>query len=157
MKALELPINSGRTYFNAAIPDLEICLGQLEKYDGVTNSNSHRKDDFCDALATLADATLPKTHEEVKAEDPKAAQQRREREEDEYRQAAMRDHHNRVFGGGAQPEVLTRTEWERRQRGAPQFPTEPAPQQQPAFVKPFPRGGGSSAQLPPNMRGNPKR
>jgi len=140
VKALELPIHSGRMYFNAAIPDLEICLGQLERFDGTTNSNSHRKDDFPDSLAILADACLPKTHEEVAKEDPKEAQQRKDREEVEFERERRQAYHDRMHGGPSQPE---------QEQPPPQTPA-------PVYRPPTAMGNGF-ATLPGNMRGNPNK
>ncbi len=152
-KRLELPIQQGRIFFNAAISQLEECLLQLEKFDGRA-SHSHKKDDFVDSLVLLADAMLPQTH--VEPEDPKVAEARKEREEKEYDDARRRAFHDRLISGGVQPTVTTRTQYEAMQRGQPQFPPEPAPTPTSAHPRQFPRGGGF-ATLPGNMRGNPNK
>jgi Terminase RNaseH-like domain len=151
VKRLEGPLQSGRLFFNAAIPDLEVMLLQLEKFDG-RPSHSHKKDDFCDSLQLLASATLPRTHAEP--EDPKAAEERKKREEEEYDRARRQAYHDRMVGGGVQPEVLTASEWARRQRGEPQFP-EPETPPIPVAPKHFPRGG-NFARLPSVMTRNRK-
>ncbi|MGB7729588.1 MAG: hypothetical protein WBL50_16275 [Candidatus Acidiferrum sp.] len=157
IKRLEGPLQQGRLYFNSAIADLEICLLQLEKFDG-SPSHSSKKDDFCDSLALLAEAMLPRTHEEeVK---PEVAAIRREREEAEYKEAVRRDHHDRMFGGRQQPNVQTRTQWEQQQRGGSGIEqTPPAPAPAPSAYRPRPPIGNPFGRLPSGMRGlnGPKR
>jgi predicted phage terminase large subunit-like protein len=157
VKKLELPISDGRLWFVGA-HWIEAALQQLEKFDGVTSSNSHRKDDFPDALAILWDAFGPKVQEEIKEEDPETKarkEQQRENDEEHFRRTQM---HSRMFGNEALPRVQTRTEWEAMQRGGSEFqpPVTPAA---PAAYHPgqaAPRGGGF-ASLPTNMRGRPQR
>lgn len=149
VKSLELPLSDGRLWFASGNIKLEEGLNQMEKFDGITLSNSHRKDDFPDSVGLAWEHLGPKHEDEKKVED---SEEKRRAAEDEERKAALMQHHERMFGGGYHPEVLTRTEWERRQRGEPQFPAEPQPQQpQPSFQKPFPRGAGF-AVLPSAMR-----
>lgn len=165
---LELPLGSGRLYFNSAISELEACLLQLEKFDGITNSNSHRKDDFCDSLSLLAEALLPRTHEEIKEEDPEIAKQRKSREEEDYARGMRQAYNDRMFntgkgivsGRGEEPSranVSTARQWGNK-------PTEPAPEPAtpaPAHEKRFPTGGRGNpfggGILPSGMRGGPRR
>lgn len=88
VKGLELPISDGRIWFTSA-PWTEAALLQLEKFDGVTKSNSHRKDDFPDALAVMFDAAGPKYLEEVPVEDVEARRLQDEEEGALMRKQAM--------------------------------------------------------------------
>src|SRR5258708_2876827 len=148
VKSLQLPISDGRLWFVAA-HWTEAALQQLEKFDGVTSSNSHRKDDFPDAVALLWDAFGPKVQEEIKEDDPETKarkEQQRENDEEHFKRQQM---HSRMFGNEALPRVQTRTEWEAMQRGGGgSQPPPPAAPAAPAFTKPFPRGGGSFANIP---------
>lgn len=151
VKKLELPLSDGRLWFVGA-HWTEAALMQLEKFDGVTSSNSHRKDDFPDALAILWDAFGPKVQEEIKEEDPETKarkQQQREDDEDHFRRSQM---HSRMFGNEALPNVQTRTQWEAMQRGrGGSQPAPAAPAATSAHPRHFPRGGGF-ASLPSNMK-----
>jgi hypothetical protein len=156
VKKLELPISDGRLWFVGA-HWTEAALMQLERFDGVTSSNSHRKDDFPDALAMLWDAFGPKIQAEIKEDDPETKarkEQQRENDEDHFKRQQM---HSRMFGNEPLPRVQTRTEWEAMQRGGGGSQPPPAAPAAPAAYRPFPRGGGSFAILPGNMRGNPNK
>lgn len=96
VKGLELPLSDGRLWFYLSTWT-EPALLQLEKFDGVTKSNSSRKDDFPDALGLLWQEVGPKYAEEVKPEDS-AEKARLEEEEG----ARMRRQHaySQMFGEG---------------------------------------------------------
>jgi hypothetical protein len=97
IKSLELPLSDGRLWFTTS-HWTEAALLQLEKFDGVSRSNSHRKDDFCDALGLLYAEFGPRYHEELQTEDV----EKREREADEEaRRERQRHFHNAMFGGPA--------------------------------------------------------
>ena len=134
VKKLELPLSDSRLWFVSS-HWTEAALLQLEKFDGITASNSHRKDDFPDALGSLWEAFGPKHQEEVKKEDEE--KRKAEQAEEETREA-RRQFHDRMFGGSyTQPK-----------------PVEPPPTpqaQQPA--RQFPRGG-NFASLPNVFRRN---
>src|SRR5258708_10209152 len=113
-----------------------MCLLQLEKFDG-RPSHSHKKDDFADSLSLLA-FLLPMTHEEIKKEDPEEAERRKREAEEEYAREMRREYHDRMHGGTAfsgtrlKPRTsvdtsIAHSEWQRQQRGEPQFPEAPAP------------------------------
>ncbi len=127
----------------------EAALQQLEKFDGVTSSNSHRKDDFPDAVALLWDAFGPKVQEEIKEDDPETKarkEQQRENDEEHFKRQQM---HSRMFGNEALPSVQTQSEWMRSHGNGGEFPPpSSAPAAPAAFTKPFPRGGGSFANIP---------
>jgi hypothetical protein len=137
----------GRLFFYQGIADLETCLLQLEKFDG-RPSHSHKKEDFCDSLAILADAMLPRTHEEPV--NPEDVERRQRAAEAEYENERRRAYHERIVNGG-QPvdNSMRHSEWQRQQRGEPQF-LPAAPAQQPATR--FPNGAGRFASLPSTFR-----
>jgi hypothetical protein len=94
VKGLELPLSDGRLWFHLA-PWTEAALLQLEKFDGIQKSNSHRKDDFPDALGLLWQEVGPKYAEEIKPEDA----ERREQEAEEEAQRMRRQHsYDQMFG-----------------------------------------------------------
>lgn len=163
-KRMEVPLATGRLYFNSAIADLEACLLQLEKFDGAP-SHSTKKDDFVDSLRMLCEALLPSTFVEVET-DADAAQRKKQREQnlkEEESRRQRQEYHDRMFnagkgiisGRGEEPSranVSTARQWGNK-------PTEPAPEPvapQPAHPKHFPRGG-FAVVLPPGMRGGPRR
>jgi len=132
VKVLELPLADGRLWFVAA-NWTEPSLLQLERFDGVTNSNSHRKDDFPDALAIMFEQFGPRHQEEKKEEDSEA---RKMQIEEEQRKQALMAHHSRMFSTS--------------DVNFHQLPKEPPQQPQSSSVRSFPRGGGF-AVLPSAM------
>lgn len=157
IKKLELPLANDQLWFRQSSWDFDAVVAQFTKMDGgvFVSSNSHRKLDAPDAISLGYEQHFPRSlQEQEPPEDPKTEQQRKEIEEQEYQRAARQDFYNRMMGGGAQPSVQTRTEWERRQRGEPQFPATPEPAPQ-AHPKHFPRGSGF-AVLPTGWRGRPR-
>ena len=129
---------------------------QLEKFDGIHSSNSHRKDDFPDALAMLWDAFGPKVKEEIKEDDPETKARKQEQNENDEAHFQRQQMHSRMFGNEALPRVQTRTEWEAMQRGGSAFepPATPKPL---AAYRPRTAMGNGFATLPGNMRGNPTK
>jgi hypothetical protein len=160
IKKLELPLSLDMLWFRQSSSwDFDAVVAQFVKMDGgiFVSSNSHRKLDAPDAISLAYEQYFPRSLQEQEPEDPKALAERKNEQEEEFERARRQSMRDRMFGNSSLPEVLTRTEWERRQRGEPQFPTAPEPQQpRSGFVKPFPRGGGVGAVLPPGMRGGPK-
>ena len=154
IKRLEVPLATGRLYFNAAIADLEACLLQLEKFDG-TPSHSTRKDDFPDSLHLLCEALLPGTFVEVET-DADAERRKKQREQnlkEEESRRQRQEYHDRMHGGPQTGYVSTAKDWAGKStEPAP----EPQPAPQPAHAKRFPMGG-SFVVLPPGMRGGPRR
>jgi hypothetical protein len=134
---LELPISDGRIWW-ANHPGLEEHLNQLEKYDG-TRSNSHRKDDYVDTLGLAQQHFGVKHREELPKEVDEKTKRAREEEFERERRRAM---HAAMFAPT---------------NDKPHSTAQAEPQKQPAFVRPFPQGGGNFAQLPRNMRGRPNR
>ena len=94
-KALELPFSDGRLWLCSA-PWTESVLLQLEKFDGIHNSNSHRKDDAVAALSLLFQELGPKYQEEISTEDLKQREQ--ELEEGATRERT-RHFYNAMFSG----------------------------------------------------------
>ena len=134
VKALELPISDGRLWFSAGNAVLEAGLLQLEKFDGITSSNSHRKDDWPDSCALAWEHFGPKHKDEVKTED---VEKRKQEAAEEEAREARRQFHSRMFGG---------TNY------TPPKPVEQPRTPQPAVHRPFPTGAGSFAQLPSSFR-----
>jgi len=97
VKSLQLPLSDGRLWFTSSFScGTEAALLQLEKFDGVSRSNSHRKDDFPDSLSLLWQEFGPRYQEEVNVEDEEKRRQEMERED-----AAIRRRHlyDAMFGG----------------------------------------------------------
>ncbi len=97
VKSLELPISDGRFWLCSA-PWTEAALLQLEKFDGVTRSNSHRKDDWPDAASLMWAECGPKYQDEIPVED---LEKRRTEEEEEGRRERQRHFYQRMFSGDA--------------------------------------------------------
>jgi hypothetical protein len=95
VKGLELPLSDGRLWFTTS-HWTEAGLLQLEKFDGIQRSNSHRKDDFPDAVSLLYQELGPKYQEEVKTED---VEQRRMEEEEEGARERRQHFYNAMFSG----------------------------------------------------------
>jgi hypothetical protein len=95
VKGLELPLSDGRLWFTTS-HWTEAGLLQLEKFDGVSRSNSHRKDDFPDAVSILYQELGPKYQEEIQTED---LEQRRREEEEEGARERRRHFYNAMFSG----------------------------------------------------------
>jgi hypothetical protein len=115
VKGLELPLSDGRLWFQSS-SWTEAALLQLEKFDGVSRSNSHRKDDFPDAVSLLYQELGPKYQEEIQSED--LEQRQRELEEEGARER-RRHFYDRMFSGPAPqraPQVVEAVE---------QTPTDP--------------------------------
>ena len=67
-KALELPLSGGRLWFYSA-PWNDYVFGEFQKFDGMTKSNSSRKDDSIDAISVLWAECGPKYQDEIPVED----------------------------------------------------------------------------------------
>jgi hypothetical protein len=97
VKSCELPLSDGRIWFTSS-HWTENALLQLEKFDGIHNSNSHRKDDFPAALSLLFQELGPKYQDEIPLEDSEA--RRREQEEEGARERKQH-FYNAMFSGDA--------------------------------------------------------
>src|SRR6266851_618285 len=89
VKQLELPIADGRFWFTGNTTWIEQLLLQFEKFDGVTRSNSTRKDDGPDACSILWQEFGPRYQEEVKSEDHEQREQQLEEEAARVRRQQM--------------------------------------------------------------------
>lgn len=96
VKVLENPIHDGRIYFSSGNAKLEEGLNQMEKFDGVTPSNSHRKDDWPDSVALAWENLGPRHQEEIPVED---LENRRMEEEEEGARERRRNFYNSMFSG----------------------------------------------------------
>jgi hypothetical protein len=97
VKALEPMIPEGTLWFIASAIWNEQVIAQFTKFDGVTKSNSSRKDDSPDAVAIGIESFFPRTQEEKQP----TTQQDRERQEEEEKarqQMMQQDMYRRMFG-----------------------------------------------------------
>jgi hypothetical protein len=140
--ALQLPISDGRIWFASSSGwDVEPALLQLEKFDGITPSNSHRHDDWPDALGLLHSEFGVRYQAEIKQENPEDAEKRKQEAEEEYAREQRRAYHDRMHGGAYTPPP--------KAEQPPPAPQQPAPR--------FPSGAGNFNILPPGMRGINRR
>jgi hypothetical protein len=103
-KRLELPLLEDRLWFATGEWN-EVCFKQLCDFDGLTKSNSHRKDDFVDSLGLFWVTYGPKYEPKEDVTTDPEEQKRIEKEaEEEQRRELSRAHHARMFGdaGGNQ-------------------------------------------------------
>jgi hypothetical protein len=117
VKGLELPLSDGRLWF-ATAHWTEAALLQLEKFDGVSRSNSHRKDDFPDAVSLLYQELGPKYQEEIQAED---LEKRRVEEEEEGARERRRHFYNAMFSGKSPQRAPEPAVEERPQKSDPRL------------------------------------
>ena len=94
-KALELPLSTGRLWFYSA-PWNDYVFGEFQKFDGVTKSNSSRKDDSIDGISVMFQEVGPKYQDEIPVED---LEKRRMEEDEEGARERRRHFHNAMFGG----------------------------------------------------------
>jgi hypothetical protein len=94
-KGLELPLSDARLWFVSASWN-DLVYDEFQKFDGVTRSNSHRKDDAVDAISVLWAECGPKYQDEVPTED---VEKRRREDEEEGARERRRHFHNAMFGG----------------------------------------------------------
>ena len=96
IKILELPLADDRLWFVSNSIWNDPVFTQFIKFDGITVSNSHRKDDAVDAVSLLYETFMPKTTSDAEPTD----QAKIDREaEEEYQRERMRQHHARMFSG----------------------------------------------------------
>jgi hypothetical protein len=117
VKTLELPLADGRLWFSSGNPTLEAGLTQLEIFDGVTKSNSHRHDDWADSLGLCWSELGPKYRDESPTED---LEKRRQDQEEEAARERKRFFYDRMFSGSPPqraPQPVTEEQ--------PQQPTDP--------------------------------
>src|SRR5258708_20350430 len=98
IKLLELPLSDGRLWFYSSALWNEIVMAQFVKFDGIHDSNSHRKDDSCDAISILYETFMPKVMSETDDQVDSVEQARIDREvEDEQRKEMRRQHYQSTF------------------------------------------------------------
>jgi len=105
IKILELPLMDGRLWFVSSAVWNDPVLEQFIKYDGITVSNSHRKEDAVDAIALLYESYMPRLLSDIPVESTTADEQKkidREAEEEVQRQNRVR-HYEAMFGSNYQP------------------------------------------------------
>ena len=115
VKILESPITSGTLWF-AGADYLESLFAQFIKYDGIHDSNSHRKDDGPDSVALCYENCMPKDTREIPDAiiDAKAKAEAEQKEELERQAEQRRLMHAAMYSGPSQapraPEPETETE-----------------------------------------------
>jgi hypothetical protein len=119
VKKLELPIKEGLLWFVST--HAEAVIDQFTKYDGIHDSNSHRKDDLCDCVGLLWQECMPKDMRDIPDAELNAKQkaETEEREERERQAEHRRIAHSVMFDGGSPMPIQ------------PQDPSEPDGRQQP--------------------------
>jgi hypothetical protein len=112
-------------------------MAQFVKFDGIHDSNSHRKDDSCDAISQLYTTFMPKVMSETDDPIDQTEQAKIDREvEDEQRKEMRRQHYQSMFG-------------------TPQgqdYQVQPKEQEQQPERKTDPRLAQLAKCLPPGMR-----
>ena len=160
IKKLELPLGQDLLWFAQGPYDIDAVFEQFIKVGGgAWKKSSSRHDDVPDGISLAYEHFFPKMLTEP--EDAKTRQQREDDAAEEYRRAALADHHSRMFSDYVPSQPTTRTQYEKQQRGGgftpPPEPPAPAPAPAPVY-RPRPIGGGSFAQLPSGFRAwNPKK
>ncbi len=155
IKKLELPLGQDLLWFAQGPYDIDAVFEQFIKVGGgAWKKSSSRHDDVPDGISLAYEHFFPKMLTEP--EDAKTRQQREDDAAEEYRRAALADHHSRMFSDYVPYQPTTRTQYEQQQRGGgftpPPEPPAPAP-----IYRPQTRPG-SFAVLGKNMRGwNPKK
>ena len=77
VKKLELPIKEGLLWFMSTHADA--VIDQFTKYDGIHDSNSHRKDDLCDCVGLLWQECMPKDMRDIPDADTQCQAESRNR------------------------------------------------------------------------------
>jgi hypothetical protein len=103
-KKLELPLSDGRLWFHTS-PWMDAVVQQFVNYDGITPSNSTRKDDAVSAISLMWEHFGPRTSVEL-TEISKEEQRERERQLDEdARREREAFYRQQMFGAGPRQEA----------------------------------------------------
>ena len=104
VKVLEAPLTDGRLWF-ASGEFIEGLFPQFIKYDGIHDSNSHRKDDGPDSVALAYENCMPKDTREIPDAviDAKAKAEAEEKEQLERQAEQRRAMHAAMFSEPSQP------------------------------------------------------
>jgi hypothetical protein len=142
IKGLEPMIPSGELWFYSSYEWNEAVIAQFVKFDGITKSNSSRKDDAPDAVAIGIEQFFPKTIGDEDEEDIKT-QEERERQQKAAQDAAdLRKYYEHMHGTSPLDTSTRASQWSPRQEQAP-VPTPEQSQQRKRTVV-----GGRFAALP---------
>ncbi len=98
-KDLELPLSSGRLWFFLG-PWNDYVFDEFQKFDGVTRSNSSRKDDSVDGISIMYAEVGPKYQEETK---PEEEEQREQQLEEEAALARRQEMYHAMFSSPYTP------------------------------------------------------
>ncbi len=116
IKKLELPLGQDLLWFAQGPYDIDAVFEQFIKVGGgAWKKSSSRHDDVPDGISLAYEHFFPKMLTEP--EDAKTRQQREDDAAEEYRRAALADHHSRMFSDYVPSQPTTRTQYEKQQRG----------------------------------------
>jgi hypothetical protein len=102
VKILELPLLDGRLFF-ASGDHIDAVFSQFVAYDGITKSNSSRKDDAPDGISLLYETFMPTDVRDVPENKDEATKRAEEEELIRAQQAEQRRRgHEMMFGTGGQ-------------------------------------------------------
>lgn len=137
IKKLELPLSDGRLWFFSSALWNDIVMAQFVKFDGIHDSNSHRKDDACDSVSLLYETFMPKVMSETDDPVDSVEQARIDREvEDEIRKEMNGRHYASMFGSPQGQD----------------YQVQPKESEQQPERKTDPRLAQLAKRLPPGMR-----
>lgn len=146
VKSLEPMIPNNELYFIASAIWNDAVIQQFVKFDGVTKSNSSRKDDAPDAIAVAVEQFFPRQSLDEDEDDVKRREER-EQEEARARDAQnLRTYYEHMHGTSPLDTSTRASHW----TGRPEPPPAPTPeetQQQKRTVV-----GGRFASLPSGFR-----
>jgi hypothetical protein len=112
IKILELPLADDRLWFVSSATWNDSVFAQFIKFDGITPSNSHRKDDAIDAVSLLYETFMPKDWQTA---EPSEQEKRDKEAEQELQRERMRQHHRQMFGDDMPYQKPAEPEPQRRQ------------------------------------------
>jgi len=151
IKGLEPMIPAGELWFYSSYEWNEAVIAQFVKFDGVTKSNSSRKDDAPDAVAIGIEQFFPRTVGDESEEDIKT-QEERERQQKAAQDAAnLRTYYDHMHGPSPLDTSVRASQWGPQQQ--PQAPPTPEESQQRKRTV----VGGRFASLPSNFRQQGRR
>jgi hypothetical protein len=147
IKGLEPMIPNGELFFYSSYEWNEAVIAQFVKFDGVTKSNSSRKDDAPDAIAIGIEQFFPRTVGDEDQEDVKTQEERERQRQASQAAQDLRTYYEHMHGPSPMDTSTRASQW----TGRPAPPPSPTPeevQQQKRTVV-----GGRFATLPQGFRG----
>ena len=100
IKILELPLKDGRLWFVSSAIWNDVVMAQFVRFDGIHVSNSHRKDDSCDAISLMYETFMPRVMGET--DDPPEQEKIDAETEKAIHDEQRRQHYQSMFGPGPQ-------------------------------------------------------